>query len=532
MKKSVFLTATLLVGFSSAFAQMADAADSARAISRKEASAIRMKGVPAKAGVTLPEIITDVEGTKIDYLESYEGYFYFMGIIPARDFFTDTPTHMVFSEDGKAYIYNIIPNFPTESYVVGTVADNKITVTFPQAVKIEKRDGSIYDYYVDRLELEMVSGEEGTFWPSEKRDVVYTMREDGSVEMEKSGGAWAVGITNNEGLWQGYADWDCVYVRNGNELLTPPEGLAVEEMQMITNFTGYQIGVGFDGDDVYMRGICPSLPDSWIKGKLEGGKVTFANGQYIGDVPGYNMMGFFFGGMAYPDSKYVWAYELSDSFVMQYDAAAKTFTTDQTIIINDNKEVLRYMYTFRTPMMHPGKEDHSKVPQNISPISYNPYGISGNCIGFKFYLPNLSVDNYILPKDELYWSLYIDDELYVFEPYLFEGLKEDMEEVPFNCDLEDIENPGGDVLHTIYIPIEDFEKVGYISLRKVAGEEDPYYSQLVEFYNPEHTGVGEMQEEGQAAERIIGLDGIQTDRPVKGRVYIVDKGTKTIKRVY
>ena len=61
MKKSVFLTATLLVGFSSAFAQMADAADPARAISRKEASAIRMQGVPAKAGVTLPEIITDVE---------------------------------------------------------------------------------------------------------------------------------------------------------------------------------------------------------------------------------------------------------------------------------------------------------------------------------------------------------------------------------------------------------------------------------------------------------------------------------------
>ncbi|MDE5840036.1 MAG: hypothetical protein K2H49_03865, partial [Muribaculaceae bacterium] len=487
----------------------------------------------AKPGSNLPDIIVDTQGRKVNYLESGDGYFFFLGLVSVVEKYSDNPTNMVYSDDGKVYIYNIIPRFPTEAYVEGRVEGDNIIVSFPQPVLIEKRDGNIYDYYVDRLEREMISENQATYWPSEKREVVYKINEDGSIEMEKSGGEWCIGITSNEGLWQGYADWDCVYVPNNYQLVSAPEGLVTEKMQLITNYTGYDVNVGFDGDNVYVQGICHTCPDSWIKGKLEGDRVTFENGQYLGTVPGYNLMGFFFGGMAYPDEKWVWAYALSDNLVMEYDKENRTFKTDQTIIINDNDKNLHYMYAYRTPQIHPFKNDHSPVPMNPSPISFQPYGISGNCIGFKFYLPNLSEDNYILPKDEIYWSLYIDDELYTFEPYLFEGLKKDMTEVPFNCDLEDIENDGETVIHTIYIPIEDFEKVGYVSIHKVPGkEDDPYYSDIVEFNNPQHTGVVVLPEDTKEATRIFDLNGIQVDKPVKGHVYIVDKGSKTVKKLF
>ncbi|MDE6650257.1 MAG: hypothetical protein K2K45_10045 [Muribaculaceae bacterium] len=531
MKKSIITSIALLSGIIAGYAQF-DSKDPARAINPLDASGSRMIKAPAKAGKDLPDLILNPQGKKTNYLESGNGYFYFMGIVPALDVFSDIPTNIVYSDDGKVYIYNIIPRFPTEAYVEGTLKDNKITVTFPQPVLIEKRDGNIYDYYVDRLERELVNENEGTYWPSAEREVVYSILEDGTIEMEKSGGEWAVGITNNQGLWQGYADWDCAYKPNLYETVTPPAGLVTEEMLMISNYSGFKIGVGFDGNDVYLRGVCQSCPDSWVKGTLDGNKVTFENGQYLGEVPGYNMMGFFFGAMAYPDSKYVWAYELSDKFVMEYDAETKTMKTGQTIIINDNDRYLHYMYAYRCPLIHPDKAEHSPVPQDIAPISYQPYGLSGNCIGFKFYLPNISIDNYIIPKDEIYWSLYINDELYTFEPYLFEGLKHDMVEVPFNCDVPDIENPGETVLHTIYIPIEDFDKIGYISLHRVPGEEDPYYSGLVEFNNPEHDGIEQLPGDNERSERIFDLNGLPVDKTIKGHIYIVDKGSKTIKRVF
>lgn len=492
----------------------------------------------AEAAATVPELITNPQGVKKNYLESGNGWYLFLGMFPADDPFNDAVTNIVYGDDNKVYIYDIVPRFHTEAYVEGVLENNQIKVTFPQAVKVEKRDGEIYDYYADRLDRELVGEDafgtkEYNYWPSETREVIYNINEDGTIEMEKSKGEWAVGITNRDGLWQGVCDWNCVYTPNAYELVTAPEGLETEEMQFIANYTGHNVNVGFDGDDVYLQGVCALSPEIWIVGKRDGNKVTFENAQYLGDIPGFNMMGFFFGGYAYPDEKYVWAYDFAPNLVMEYDEATKTFSTDQTIIINSNDTNLKYMMVYRTPLIHPGVENPSPEPQNPAPISFSPFEASGNCIGFKFYLPNLSVDNYLLNKDELFWSLYIDDELYTFEPYLFEGLRQDMTEIPYNFDLtDDIENKGDIPMHTIYIPIEDFTKVGYVNIHYVPGEADPYYSDIVEFLNPDKSAVELLPLDSESPERYFDLNGLPVDKPVKGHIYIVDKGTKTIKRLF
>lgn len=533
MKHTAFTIGALLTGSLAAFATVTETMDPARTVSQLTSPAEHFAAAPAKADSQIPNLITDPQGKKVNYIESGEGWFFFLGIMEVQDVFSDMPTDMVYGDDNKVYIRNIIPRFPTDSYVEARQDGDRIILTLPQVVKIEKRDGAIYDYYVDRMELEVdEETREGTYWPSKERDVVYNILPDGTIEMEESDGTWAIGITNNEGLWQGNADWNCRYVPNDFQTVTPPDGLVTEEMQIICNYTGFNVGVGFDGNDVYVRGICEACPNSWIKGTLEGNKVTFENAQYLGEVPTYGMMGFFFGGEAYPDPKFVWGYSLADKLEMEYDPATKTLKTGQAIIINDNPDHLKYMYAYRFPLIHPDAKDHSQVPQNVAPTSFQPYGLSGDCIGFQFYLPNISVDNYILPKDEIYWSLYLNDELYTFEPYLYEGLKKDTYEVPFNCDAEDIENPYEGVIHTIYVRIKDFDKVGFISLHRVPGIEEPFYSELVEFVNPDKSGVEEISLDTPSAERIYDLNGMPVMNPAKGHIYIVDKGTKTIKRVF
>lgn len=76
----------------------------------------------------------------------------------------------------------------------------------------------------------------------------------------------------------------------GQTPVTAPDGLETETYV----FTGvsyldmgsvtYNVEVGFDGNDVYVQGILRSLPTGWIKGVKEGGKITFAKGQYLGDA--------------------------------------------------------------------------------------------------------------------------------------------------------------------------------------------------------------------------------------------------------
>lgn len=66
----------------------------------------------------------------------------------------------------------------------------------------------------------------------------------------------------------------------GPEVVVAPEGLETEEwaISATTNFGdpvyGY-LNIGFDGNDVYLQGLCTYLPEAWIKGTLNGETITF-----------------------------------------------------------------------------------------------------------------------------------------------------------------------------------------------------------------------------------------------------------------
>ena len=40
--------------------------------------------------------------------------------------------------------------------------------------------------------------------------------------------------------------------------------------------------VAYDGNDVWVKGVCEDMPDSWIKGSKTGNTVTFPTGQFFG----------------------------------------------------------------------------------------------------------------------------------------------------------------------------------------------------------------------------------------------------------
>lgn len=73
-----------------------------------------------------------------------------------------------------------------------------------------------------------------------------------------------------------------------------PDGLETETYSMM-GFSYYTFGqvkhdveVGFDGNDVYVKGLFEQVPDAWVKGVKNGETVTFAQGQYIGNVEAFD----------------------------------------------------------------------------------------------------------------------------------------------------------------------------------------------------------------------------------------------------
>lgn len=72
-------------------------------------------------------------------------------------------------------------------------------------------------------------------------------------------------------------------------LITPPAEMVTEKLPYTAqDDTGVledvkdSVLVGWDADTVYIQGLCPHLPDGWVKGTLQEGIVTFKAPQYIG----------------------------------------------------------------------------------------------------------------------------------------------------------------------------------------------------------------------------------------------------------
>lgn len=124
-------------------------------------------------------------------------------------------------------------------------------------------------------------------------------------------------------------------------LVTPPADLATSPYRLVGYECSlgkdleYSIEVGFDGDDVYVRGISDAFPDSWIHGSREVTKtgdemVYFESDQYLGP---YTLNGTTYN---------IWVKGIDHEYarftdvIFHYDSATGVFTQqkDNWLVIN------------------------------------------------------------------------------------------------------------------------------------------------------------------------------------------------------
>ena len=110
------------------------------------------------------------------------------------------------------------------------------------------------------------------------------------------------------------------FAQNEPSPVTAPEGLVTDEwaVSAVDNYgnpVSAYFQIGFDDNDVYLKGFTHYLPDAWIKGKLseDGKSITFEGYQYFGPYD------------ADPYTHYEF-YLMEDGFVLSYDAEADKMT--------------------------------------------------------------------------------------------------------------------------------------------------------------------------------------------------------------
>ena len=187
---------------------------------------------------------------------------------------------VVFGANNKVYFRSIASQAGLDTWIVGTVSGSTITIDLPQTV-YDSGEGYCLD--VAKMTYE-------DDWYVRADDQTVTLNYDavtGRITTPAgnlSTGYDIIGLSYDDDLsWAGYGDWGISFEKVTDALVEAPAGLTTESYSLTAEgYTGSLVNVGFDGNDVYVQGIDVNLPDNWVKGTIDGNKVTFKSGQYVG----------------------------------------------------------------------------------------------------------------------------------------------------------------------------------------------------------------------------------------------------------
>ncbi len=243
------------------------------------------------------------------------------------------------------------------------------------------------------------------------------------------------------------------------EVVTPPADLTTEEYAVTArnynddaDVSGY-VNIGFDGNDVYVQGLCTYIPDAWVKGTLSGATVTFENGQYFGNYAGsYDM---------YLNTL------MGEPVVLDYDATEEKFTAQNAFFLVDNSSY--YFDSYRGAVFSKVVEK-AAMPANPSITGMTESESYGWYIDFN--VPNVDTNGDALSASKLYYEIFVDVEHEIspltFTPETHEKLEEDLTIIPFgfteNWDFYST---------TIYLNdlySEDWNQIGIKSIYEGGGE--------------------------------------------------------------
>ena len=222
--------------------------------------------------------------------------------------------------------------------------------------------------------------------------------------------------------------------------------------------------VGFDGDDIYIQGLCSYLPKAWVKGHREGDSYVFDNGQYFGP--------FAFGGEIYPLYFMGCAPGTEDveTFTLTLDEETGAFVAQQWYGICADDIEMNWYDLLGNVVLSP-MVDEPAVPADPTVLYYEYY--DDEELGMLMLeIPVIDVEGYPLMVDKLGYQIFCDygdgPEPYIFWADIY-GFDDDETVIPYTFN-DDMNILMGGQLVVVYFIGADIQRIGVRSVYNGGGE--------------------------------------------------------------
>jgi hypothetical protein len=289
----------------------------------------------------------------------------------------------------------------------------------------------------------------------------------------------------------------------------------------------FQTQVGFDGNDVYFKGVSDDTSNMWLKGTLseDGKTVTIPANQYMGEsVILWYTFDYYFTAVAEDG-------ETMEDIVLNYDAENAKFTTDQTLVLHDGKRSLGEPYQTFTNVVITKMVEFAATPADPSIDS------------FKITDTTLPKAYFIIPAEDVNGNALLTAKLFYTVWYMEEGseemkqftavagadayskMTEDMVEIPYDYeDSWDIYKGGSTFYFNPVDVVATWTKFGVQSIYYGGGERNT--SNIVWSDGGVTTGIANVKAENGKNVVIFDLQGRRVVAPAKG-LYIMN-GKKVV----
>ncbi|MCH5224725.1 MAG: hypothetical protein J1D77_01955 [Muribaculaceae bacterium] len=380
------------------------------------------------------DVITAPVGEVKYYYKNATGYDSYFG----ETEIVDEPTIIVFGENNEVYFQDLYTLWYFGTFTKGTINGNTITVELPQTADYYPE----YGYGFDISLVKFLSEDFEDFELGEPNVLTYTIDEaTGAITLDLPG------EPNEYGVGVLYTDDGSIDGVEYSQEFTPvtdldinsiPEGVEMTQYSFISGTTGYPVYVGMDDANIYIKGLSEYAPDGVVVAELDGNKATINQGQVLGAYYGFWL---FSACVSY------------DGISLDYAPAAATYQLDvdieNNVITGAEQDYLfaitadpafedtnYLLYVFEGFKIFK-QTDYSGTPSNPSGLLiddeyFEYYGFTY----FIFDYSNIGTNGNLLETDNLYYRIYVDDELYEFEPepedYIYDGLDEPTTLIPVN----------------------------------------------------------------------------------------------------
>ena len=358
---------------------------------------------------------------------------------------------IVEGDDGYVYINRLAP--AADSWVKAErTADGKLIVR-RQMVDYDDYWGD--EYYICRMQKTEWTDEDGETYIDYKEmdnaadDYITFTYNDGRLEIDEefqSDEDYPETVMGFVDYWNGkFYSWDGVYWNYRCEPLDVnytelPEGVEAETMILAYGNTGddreaREVSVAFDGNTVYFKTY--NRVPGWFVGTIDGNKVVIEGGQYVGPDSYYGSHTWLHTIDLEAVSEDGYDYDdltIRDNITLTYDPATRRMEApaDQGFSFDGAEDRIYYAEYYREPVFYVFKEV-AAVPADPTIKNYYPYDDDYESAEFDYNVPNVDVDgNYINP-DKLYYTIYVDNEVFEFEADEYE-IDESLTEIPYTFD--------------------------------------------------------------------------------------------------